>query len=120
MSFLITKRFEFSASHQLEGLEPGHQCSRMHGHNYVVELELGANDGELTSSGFVRDYGELSPFKEWLDQTCDHRNLNDVIEPNPTAENLAAWLYHVWQVEIPELTCVRVSETPKTWAEYRP
>jgi hypothetical protein len=47
----------------------------------------------------------------------------------PTAENLAAWLLNVFGVarvvgggrpDLPQLIAVRVSETPKTWAEYRP
>ncbi|MFG2892323.1 6-pyruvoyl tetrahydropterin synthase family protein [Streptomyces sp. NPDC048248] len=120
MAFRITKKFEFSASHRLAGLAPEHQCARMHGHNYVIELELGADDADLLPVGFVRDYGELSAFKVWLDENLDHRHLNDVMDGNPTAENMAAWVYKTWSMEFPELTCVRISETPKTWAEYRP
>jgi 6-pyruvoyltetrahydropterin/6-carboxytetrahydropterin synthase len=120
MTLRITKKFEFSASHRLSGLAEGHQCARLHGHNYVVELELSADQTELTPTGFVRDYGELAPFKSWLDQTLDHRHLNDLVDTNPTAENLAVWLYERWSKEFPELTSVRISETPKTWAEYRP
>ena len=40
MGFAISKEFHFSASHRLEGLHDGHPCGRMHGHNYVVEIEL--------------------------------------------------------------------------------
>ncbi|MFE4667815.1 6-pyruvoyl tetrahydropterin synthase family protein [Streptomyces sp. NPDC056716] len=120
MTLRITKKFEFSASHQLSGLAEGHQCARLHGHNYVVELELSADLTELTPTGFVRDYGELAPFKSWLDGTLDHRHLNDLVDSNPTAEHLAVWLYERWSKELPELTSVRISETPKTWAEYRP
>ncbi|WP_432026087.1 6-pyruvoyl trahydropterin synthase family protein [Streptomyces sp. 1222.5] len=120
MTFRITKKFEFSASHRLSGLAPDHQCARMHGHNYVIELELAADDASLLPVGFVRDYGDLSAFKEWMDKQLDHRHLNDVMDENPTAENMAAWVYKTWVMEFPELTCVRISETPKTWAEYRP
>ena len=120
MTFRITKKFEFSASHQLSGLAAEHQCARLHGHNYVIELELAAGDEDLLAVGFVRDYGDLSVFKAWLDNHLDHRHLNDVMDNNPTAEHLAAWIYRTWSTKFPELTCVRVSETPKTWAEYRP
>ncbi|MGY0020478.1 6-carboxytetrahydropterin synthase QueD [Streptomyces sp. cg35] len=120
MTLRITKRFEFSASHRLDGLHEDHQCARLHGHNYAVELELSAEQHELTPVGFVRDYGDLSVFKKWLDDTLDHRHLNDVVDQNPTAENLAVWMYAQWEKDFPELTSVRVSETPKTWAEYRP
>lgn len=39
---------------------------------------------------------------------------------NPSAEQMAAWVHETWSPRIPELGAVRVSETPKTWAEYRP
>jgi 6-pyruvoyltetrahydropterin/6-carboxytetrahydropterin synthase len=122
--FTIAKRFEFSASHQLTHLaaeQPDHQCARLHGHNYVVELELQSR--EVNEQGFVRDYGELSEFKRWLDTEVDHRHLNHVLRGYSewtTAENLARWIFHGWAWQYPELSAVRVSETPKTWAEYRP
>ncbi|KAA6212328.1 6-carboxytetrahydropterin synthase [Streptomyces albofaciens JCM 4342] len=120
LGFRISKEFHFSASHRLDHLDEGHPCSRMHGHNYVVELELSADGDALTKAGFVRDYGELSAFKQWLDAELDHRHLNDAVDGlNPSAENLARWIHEKWRTDLPELTAVRVSETDKTWAEYR-
>jgi 6-pyruvoyltetrahydropterin/6-carboxytetrahydropterin synthase len=117
----IAKEFHFSASHQLAHLPAEHQCARLHGHNYVIEIELSAGPEELTPAGFVRDYGELDEFKKWIDAELDHRHLNEQIpDLNPSAENIAMWVYRQWSDRIAELTAVRVSETPKTWAEYRP
>nr|WP_100448197.1 6-carboxytetrahydropterin synthase [Glycomyces xiaoerkulensis] len=116
----ITKEFHFSASHVLEGLPSWHPCARMHGHNYVVVLELRASRDRLTPSGFVRDYRDLDEFKQWVDKTLDHRHLNESMEWNPTSENLAIWIYERWIEDFPELTAVRVCETAKTTAEYRP
>ncbi|HUM72266.1 MAG TPA: 6-carboxytetrahydropterin synthase, partial [Chloroflexota bacterium] len=36
------------------------------------------------------------------------------------AENLARHLYEWAKEQWPQVTAVRVSETPRTWAEYRP
>lgn len=117
--FTISKQFAFSASHQLLGLADEHPCSRLHGHNYVVEVELQA--AELNRFGFVRDYRDLSELKTWLDDNFDHRHLNDYFGDTPsTAEHLAAEIYRWSADRWPETTAVRVSETPKTWAEYRP
>lgn len=117
----IQKEFGFSASHILENLPPDHPCSRLHGHNYVVAIELRSADDELNEAGFVRDYRELDKFKRWIDETIDHRHLNEVMEDvNPSAEHLARWIFLRWRSDFPELSAVRVSETPKTWAEYRP
>ncbi len=116
----ITKEFAFSASHVLDRLPEGHQCARLHGHNYRVVLELAAPESALTDAGFVRDYGDLAPFKEWIDEVLDHRHLNDALDGSPSAENLAVWIFRRWIGRFPELVAVRVSETPKTWAAYRP
>ncbi|KRV48869.1 6-pyruvoyl tetrahydrobiopterin synthase [Wenjunlia vitaminophila] len=117
----ITKEFHFSSSHVLDRLPEGHPCARMHGHNYVVVLELSAPRAELNHAGFVRDYRELDVFKKWLDDTLDHRHLNEVMDGvSPSAENLAVWIHDLWREQLPELTAVRVSETPKTWVVYRP
>ena len=121
MTVRISKQFSFSASHQLADLPDHHQCSRLHGHNYTVEVELGAPREALTGPGFVRDYGDLNGLKGWLDEWLDHRHLNDVLKDrSPTAENLAIWIFEEWIEIYPELTAVRIAETQKTWAEYRP
>ncbi|MFD2652694.1 6-carboxytetrahydropterin synthase QueD [Brucella rhizosphaerae] len=117
--FRITKEFHFSASHQLTELPADHQCARLHGHNYIVEVELSAS--ALDEHGFVRDYHELAPLKRYIDDELDHRHLNDVLGHNHvTAECLARHLYDWCQRRWQEVSAVRVSETPKTWAEYRP
>ncbi|MFD3523949.1 6-pyruvoyl tetrahydropterin synthase family protein [Streptomyces sp. NPDC058653] len=115
----ISKQFHFSAGHVLDTLPSSHKCARVHGHNYVVVVELAAHANDLTEAGFVRDYGDLDRFKTWLDETLDHRHLNDVMDVSPSAENLALWIFTRWSEEYPELTAVWVSETPRTWAVYR-
>jgi 6-pyruvoyltetrahydropterin/6-carboxytetrahydropterin synthase len=79
--------------------------------------------GELMPPGFVTDFGDLAPFRAYLDSELDHRDLNEVVDLPPTSENLAAHLaaWFITNVEpaIPgRLVRVRVSETVDTWAEY--
>jgi 6-pyruvoyltetrahydropterin/6-carboxytetrahydropterin synthase len=117
--YTITKEFNFSASHQLVGLPDGHPCARLHGHNYAVQVELQAT--ELNPVGFVRDYRELALFKSYLENEVDHRHLNDLFgDAFVTAERLAHRFYTWCKDRWPEVSAVKVSETPKTWAEYRP
>lgn len=122
MSYTISKEFAFSASHRLSGLPDDHQCARLHGHNYVVKVQLASND--LDTTGFVLDYGALAPVKELIDRKLDHRHLNFVMAGNPTAENLARWLTHEIRTRVPlpdgVTVSVGVSETPKTWAWWTP
>lgn len=115
--YRISKEFAFSASHRLDHLPAEHQCARLHGHNYIVVVELAA--AALSPDGFVRDYHDLAALKAHIDAEFDHRHLNDVLLM-PTAEKLARY-FHDWaRARWPEVSAVRVSETPKTWAEYRP
>ncbi|RVV99468.1 6-pyruvoyl tetrahydropterin synthase family protein [Mesobaculum littorinae] len=116
--FRIRKEFHFSASHRLAHLPDDHQCARLHGHNYIVVVELAAES--LTRDGFVRDYHDLAPFKAYIDGTFDHRHLNDVLDVPSTAEHLARHFHDWCRARWRETAAVFVSETPKTWAEYRP
>lgn len=120
--YTITKEFHFSAAHRLYGLPEGHQCGREHGHNFIVEVELQSD--ELNDVGFIVDYGDLAPLKRYIDTTLDHRHLNEVLGPalpggQTSAENIAKHLFDWCKVLWPQVSAVRVSETPKTWAEYR-
>lgn len=117
--YRITKRFSFSASHVLEGLGDDHPCSRLHGHNYDVEVT--AESESLDERGFVVDFAELDPVKRWIDETLDHRHLNDVMESQPSAEALARHVFVWCEQSLPfAVASVRVWETPTSAAEYRP
>lgn len=116
--YQIQKTFSFSASHVLMGLPDGHPCGRTHGHNYVVEVIL--ESGDLDPVGFVVDYGELRVIKQYIDDVLDHRHLNEVLPVQPSAENIARHIYDRFKPVFPQLAEVRISETPKTWATYRP
>lgn len=116
--YTITKQFSFEASHKLHGLPEGHKCMRMHGHSYRVIVVLQSET--LDEHGFVVDYGDLAPLKEYIDSTLDHRHLNDALDMvNPTAEKIAEHLFDLciewWPGKVAE---VKVSETEKTWASY--
>ena len=125
--YRISKEFHFCAAHQLHGLSANHPCSRLHGHNYVVTFTFEA--AELNKHGFVVDYRDLEYIKLFIDDTFDHKNLNDFhafsIEKNseaknPTAENLAEVLFRLFDYSQPDamLVSVEVKETPKTSAIF--
>lgn len=116
--YVIAKEFHFSASHILFGLEDGHPCGRIHGHNYTIIVTL--SSAKLDQTGFVTDYGKLKPIKDYLDNEMDHRHLNDVMPGQPSAENIARFLFERFKPEFPTLTSISVKETEKTIATYSP
>lgn len=84
---------DFAAAHSLRGYEG--DCSRLHGHNWKVEVEVEAT--ALNDVGMGVDFKIIKRETRALAAELDHRNLND-IPPfdriNPTAENIAAHFYH--------------------------
>lgn len=119
MAHIISKEFHFSASHVLEGLEQGHPCGRLHGHNYILKIFL---KGEKTPpAGFVVDYRNLEPIKHYVDSQLDHKHLNDVFpDMNPSVENMSEHIFNIWKPHYPQLIAIEMSETPKTNCRYEP
>lgn len=111
----ISKEFHFSASHVLNGLNEGHPCGRLHGHNYVVTVFL---KGEPNKHGFVQDYRELEPIKKYIDEVLDHRHLNEVFPFQTSVENMSKHLFEMFKPQFPLLTAIEMSETPKTKCRY--
>ncbi len=116
--YTIRKKFHFSAAHRLEKLPEGHPCSTIHGHNYTVIVEL--SSVKLNDVGFVVDYRELDYVKKYIETYLDHRFLNEKLAFNPTAENIARFIFYAIKPKYPQLTAVEVSETDKTSARYTP
>jgi len=116
--YTITKDFgPLCISHQLLGLAEGHKCGRVHGHNVTVRVVLASPD--LDEHGFVVDYGDLALLKDWLWASFDHQHLNDHVTFQPSAENMARFIYEeavrIWGWPV---ASVGWSETPATWALY--
>lgn len=117
---------DFASAHTLRDY-PG-ACSRMHGHNWKVELE--AVTSQLDDVGMGVDFKVMKQAAREIGGRLDHQYLNE-LEPfkeiNPTAENIAAYMYKeisarinsdtikvtaltLWETE---RACVRYSEESK-------
>ena len=114
---------DFAAAHLLRDY-PG-ECSRLHGHNWKVEVELIAT--ALDEVGMGMDFKAIKAAAKAIIARLDHHHLNEIPpfdEINPTAENIAAYLYRelahslkgphtrigavtLWETE---RACVRYSE----------
>lgn len=113
----ISQAFKFEAAHRLPNVPATHRCSRLHGHSYKVEVGL---DGPVDPvTGFVVDFFDLEEAFANIMNALDHRCLNDVegLE-NPTAENIAIWIWDRLKQKLHQLSSVRVYETAECWAEY--
>lgn len=101
--------FKFSAAHLL----PGHfKCSRMHGHNYVLDVEI--ETSELVN-GMILDFVEIKKVvREFLEQ-FDHKLLlpsnadNLSIEQSPT-KGYKVIVYHLPKSELNASTGIPLGE----------
>lgn len=112
----ISQAFRFEAAHWLPKVPQTHPCYRMHGHSYRVELEL---SGPIDShTGVVVDFFDIKQAFAPVLNNLDHHCLNEVqgLE-NPTAENIAVWIWNRMKPKLSRLSSVRVYETADCWTE---
>ncbi|MDR2586375.1 MAG: 6-carboxytetrahydropterin synthase QueD [Prevotellaceae bacterium] len=106
--YTIEKRLEISASHSLT-LDYESKCQDLHGHNWVIMVYCRSRT--LNDNGMVIDFTEI---KRHIHDRIDHKNLNEVLPFNPTAENIAKWICD----EIPLCYKVEVQESEGNIAIY--
>lgn len=106
--YTVKKTFEISACHKLR-LPYNSPCAQMHGHNWIITVYCRAK--ELNADGMVVDFAHI---KQIVHEKLDHKNLNDILSFNPTAENIAEWVY----TQIPNCFKVEVQESENNTASY--
>lgn len=98
--YKISKRIEVAGCHHL-ALDYESPCKRLHGHNWIITIYCRAQ--ELDKNGMVVDFKKV---KDLIHGKLDHRNLNEVFDFNPTAENIAKWIcdqiQECYKVEVQE------------------
>lgn len=112
---------DFASAHTLREY-PG-DCSRMHGHNWKLEVEVTATS--LNEHGMGMDFKTIKTATRELAKTLDHRYLND-IPPfdtvNPTAENIAQYFYQnlstTLNIDTAKISGVTLWETDRACVRY--
>lgn len=93
----VKKRIEVSAAHKLN-LSYESKCTNLHGHNWIIDVYLRSET--LNDDGMVMDFTHI---KKAIQDKFDHKIINEVVDFNPTAENLAKYICDSLQP-----CCVRV------------
>lgn len=104
----IKKSITFDAAHFLDHDPDARPYARLHGHSFVMEVEIaGEPDPE---AGWVVDFGDVEEALTDIRGQLDHRLLNEVegLE-RPTLENICQWAAARLKAKFPGLKTVRVS-----------
>ena len=117
--YRVRKTFEIAGAHSLSLSYPS-KCENLHGHNWIITLELSRET--LDVNGMVYDFTQIKQFIiQPLMELLDHKNLNDVFEFNPTAENIAQYIHSFVNGQLMGATVcskVEVQESPNNVAVY--
>ncbi len=89
MKFYISREFKFDAAHNL--IRYRGKCEKLHGHTYRLRVTL---EGTIGPDDMIVDLGIIKEIvNREVVSLLDHSYLNELI-PNPTAENIALWVWH--------------------------
>ncbi len=119
--FEVYIKTHFSAAHFLRGYDG--DCSRMHGHNWIIEVYVRCS--LLNDIGIGVDFRDIKISVKDVLGGLDHSNLNELSDfekINPTSENIARFLYQeigkVLNTDTVRVSKVKVCETPGAGAFY--
>lgn len=106
--YYVSKRMEIAGAHNLK-LNYESKCSNLHGHNWIIIVYCKSK--ELDANGMVIDFKHI---KDKISNKLDHQYINDIVDFNPTAENMARWICK----QIPNCYKVSVQESEGNIAIY--
>lgn len=101
MKYKVSVIRGFSAAHALRGYKG--KCERLHGHNWKVKAVLAGN--KLNKTGMLVDFTEIRAMLDAVIASLDHSYLDETApfdKINPTAENIAAYIYGELAKKMPE------------------
>lgn len=99
---------EVAGSHQLK-LSYESKCENLHGHNWIITVYCKAEN--LNKDGMIIDFKHV---KDRIHGYLDHGNMNELLNFNPTAENIARWVVE----QFPECYRASVQESEGNIAIY--
>ena len=126
--YSVTVTGHLDSGHYLRGYQG--KCANPHGHRFTYQITISKE--ELDNLGMLIDFTNIKDFmKGEIEELLDHKMLNEVVPfttANPTAENLAHFIYDLAYNECHKeyenfsrsykVVKVRVYESPDAFAEY--
>jgi 6-pyruvoyltetrahydropterin/6-carboxytetrahydropterin synthase len=115
---ILVKTFKFDSAHKLNNyIGP---CQNLHGHSWVLKVSL---DGQIDpATDMLVDFKEVKRIvQENVIDKLDHKYLNEVLDFNPTAENLTKYIWSLLVDKFPnniKLQRIKLAETEGNYIAY--
>lgn len=118
--FTVSVETRFRASHQL--VLPDGSKEHAHGHNWLVTADVSSET--INPLGVVMDFRQLKAMTDDIVAGFENESLDNLDyfqRNNPSAENVAKYIYEKLEPKLPKgvkLRCVRVEEEPGCSAKF--
>jgi 6-pyruvoyltetrahydropterin/6-carboxytetrahydropterin synthase len=112
----ITRDFKFDSAHNL--LNYDGKCKKLHGHTYFLSVSIKKRINK--ESGMVMDFSTLNKIvNKYIVEEFDHGYINDIMEENPTAENMLVWIWGRLEKNalLKGMNKIKIWESPESSAE---
>jgi len=114
---ILFKHFTFDSAHFLPRVPDGHKCKNVHGHTYHLTIYI--KNKVDPNYGWVMDFNDIKNIVKPVIDRIDHQLLNDITGlENPTAENMAIWLWNQIKPQLAWLSKIELRETPSSGVIY--
>lgn len=113
---------KFSCAHFLRHYHGKNES--LHSHDWKVQIRFRGKHLKKPEQYLV-DFSEVQDILREIIKKVENKNMNEVLpfdKINPTAENVAAWIYKMWVEKMPSVFpfSVTVWETEMASASYYP
>ena len=114
MKISVTKTFSFEMAHQLDNCYSD-ECKNIHGHSYRLAVTF---EGDLNKDGMVMDFKRIKEYVQPMVDFFDHNFLtSETLRFNPTAENMAIYIFQELKKQTRLIKKVKLWETASCYAE---
>ncbi len=113
-NYFLRYETTFDSAHKLNNYEG--ICKNIHGHTWKLQIVIQSDD--LDKTGMIVDFHDIKEVYKEILAGIDHQFLNDELDFNPTAENLACYFYYMFKYYFWNLKEVTIWESPEASITY--
>lgn len=109
--YRIWKELTLDSALRFQAAPPGNPRRRLHGHTYTLRLNLSAPLNQVM--GWTEDFGDVKELFNPVFKELDHKPLHQIADlADCDTATVAAWVLNKARVNLPQIDCIELFETP--------